>query len=122
MLKDNVIVKVVEVCVTLASSSWAAYPFTSYVVNPRKNALALYLVFLMLRLILSCILRDPSLASYHLKVVGSLMLIFKRPELIEGIGENGQEGWYDFQLPAPAASECRAMLKHENAKASVAMQ
>ncbi|KAJ0030757.1 hypothetical protein Pint_14139 [Pistacia integerrima] len=47
MLKDNVIVKVVVVCVTLAWSSWAAYPFMSSAVNPRRKALALYPVFLM---------------------------------------------------------------------------
>ncbi|KHN22703.1 Protein YIPF6 [Glycine soja] len=47
MLKDNVIVKVVVVCVTLAWSSWAAYPFMSSAVSPRRKALALYPVFLM---------------------------------------------------------------------------
>ncbi|XP_073144367.1 protein YIP4a-like [Henckelia pumila] len=47
MLKDNVIVKVVVVAVTLAWSSWAAYPFMSTAVNPRRKALALYPVFLM---------------------------------------------------------------------------
>ncbi|XP_057419634.1 protein YIP4b-like [Lotus japonicus] len=47
MLKDNVILKVVVVCVTLAWSSWAAYPFMSSAVNPRRKALALYPVFLM---------------------------------------------------------------------------
>lgn len=47
MLKDNVILKVVVVCVTLAWSSWAAYPFMSTAVNPRRKALALYPVFLM---------------------------------------------------------------------------
>ncbi|XP_052183336.1 protein YIP4b-like [Diospyros lotus] len=47
MLKDNVIVKVVVVCVTLSWSSWAAYPFMSTAVNPRRKALALYPVFLM---------------------------------------------------------------------------
>ncbi|KAK7265273.1 hypothetical protein RJT34_32891 [Clitoria ternatea] len=47
MLKDNVIMKVVVVCVTLAWSSWAAYPFMSSAVNPRRKALALYPVFLM---------------------------------------------------------------------------
>ncbi|XP_057535084.1 protein YIP4a-like [Amaranthus tricolor] len=47
MLKDNVIVKVVVVCVTLAWSSWAAYPFMSSAVGPRRKALALYPVFLM---------------------------------------------------------------------------
>ncbi|XP_010259831.1 PREDICTED: protein YIPF6 homolog [Nelumbo nucifera] len=47
MLKDNVIIKVIVVCVTLAWSSWAAYPFMSSAVNPRRKALALYPVFLM---------------------------------------------------------------------------
>ncbi|KAE8658709.1 hypothetical protein F3Y22_tig00116970pilonHSYRG00077 [Hibiscus syriacus] len=47
MLKDNVIVKIVVVSVTLAWSSWAAYPFMSSAVNPRRKALALYPVFLM---------------------------------------------------------------------------
>ncbi|KAF2317181.1 hypothetical protein GH714_015238 [Hevea brasiliensis] len=47
MLKDNVIIKVAVVCVTLAWSSWAAYPFMSSAVNPRRKALALYPVFLM---------------------------------------------------------------------------
>ncbi|XP_059637290.1 protein YIP4b-like [Cornus florida] len=47
MLKDNVIVKLVVVCVTLAWSSWAAYPFMSTAVNPRRKALALYPVLLM---------------------------------------------------------------------------
>ncbi|KAE8688240.1 hypothetical protein F3Y22_tig00110988pilonHSYRG00130 [Hibiscus syriacus] len=47
MLKDNVIVKMIVVSVTLAWSSWAAYPFMSSAVNPRRKALALYPVFLM---------------------------------------------------------------------------
>ncbi|KAF3452798.1 hypothetical protein FNV43_RR03231 [Rhamnella rubrinervis] len=47
MLKDNVLVKVIVVSVTLAWSSWAAYPFMSSAVNPRRKALALYPVFLM---------------------------------------------------------------------------
>ncbi|CAJ2649753.1 unnamed protein product [Trifolium pratense] len=47
MLKNNVILKMVVVCVTLAWSSWAAYPFMSSAVNPRRKALALYPVFLM---------------------------------------------------------------------------
>lgn len=47
MLKDNVILKVIVVSVTLAWSSWAAYPFMSSAVNPRRKALALYPVFLM---------------------------------------------------------------------------
>ncbi|GFQ05013.1 protein yipf6 homolog, partial [Phtheirospermum japonicum] len=47
MLKDNVIIKVVVVAVTLAWSSWAAYPFMSTVVNLRRKALALYPVLFM---------------------------------------------------------------------------
>ena len=47
MLKDNVIIKVIVVSVALAWSSWAAYPFMSSAVNPRRKALALYPVFLM---------------------------------------------------------------------------
>ncbi|KAI3446648.1 hypothetical protein Pfo_003313 [Paulownia fortunei] len=47
MLKGNVIVKVVVVALTLAWSSWAAYPFMSTAVNPRRKALALYPVLLM---------------------------------------------------------------------------
>ncbi|KAK4753877.1 hypothetical protein SAY87_001981 [Trapa incisa] len=47
LLKDNVILKAIVVCVTLAWSSWAAYPFMSSAVNPRRKALALYPVFLM---------------------------------------------------------------------------
>lgn len=47
MLKDNVIIKVVVVAVTLAWSSWAAYPFMSTAVNPGRKALALYPVLLM---------------------------------------------------------------------------
>nr|XP_043621698.1 protein YIP4b-like [Erigeron canadensis] len=47
MLKDNVMVKMIVVCVTLAWSSWAAYPFISMAVNPRRKALALYPVLLM---------------------------------------------------------------------------
>ncbi|XP_065849759.1 protein YIP4b-like [Euphorbia lathyris] len=47
LLKDNVLIKVIVVCVTLAWSSWAAYPFMSSAVNPRRKALALYPVFLM---------------------------------------------------------------------------
>ncbi|KAF3331999.1 Protein YIPF6 [Carex littledalei] len=47
MLKDNVILKIVVVGITLAWSSWAAYPFMSVAVNPRRKALALYPVFLM---------------------------------------------------------------------------
>ncbi|XP_048133740.1 protein YIP4b-like [Rhodamnia argentea] len=47
LLKDNVILKVIVVSVTLAWSSWAAYPFMSTAVNPRRKALALYPVFLM---------------------------------------------------------------------------
>ncbi|CAG7884753.1 unnamed protein product [Brassica rapa] len=40
MLKDNVILKMIV-------SSWAAYPFMSAAVNPRRKALTLYPVFLM---------------------------------------------------------------------------
>ncbi|KAJ6382113.1 hypothetical protein OIU77_030713 [Salix suchowensis] len=47
MLKDSVIIKLIVVFVTLAWSSWAAYPFMSSAVNPRRKALALYPVFLM---------------------------------------------------------------------------
>ncbi|KAE8699339.1 hypothetical protein F3Y22_tig00110580pilonHSYRG00117 [Hibiscus syriacus] len=47
MLKENVILKMIVVSVTLAWSSWAAYPFMSSAVNPRRKALALYPVFLM---------------------------------------------------------------------------
>lgn len=47
MLKDNVIIKLVVVSVSLAWSCWAAYPFMSSAVNPRRKALALYPVFLM---------------------------------------------------------------------------
>ncbi|GFP89485.1 protein yipf6 homolog [Phtheirospermum japonicum] len=47
MLKDNVIIKVVVVAVTLAWSSWAAYPFMSTAVKPTRKALALYPVLLM---------------------------------------------------------------------------
>ncbi|XP_061994034.1 protein YIP4b-like [Rosa rugosa] len=47
MVKDNVILKVVVVSITLAWSSWSAYPFMSSAVNPRRKALALYPVFLL---------------------------------------------------------------------------
>ncbi|XP_031503746.1 protein YIP4b-like [Nymphaea colorata] len=47
MLKDNVILKIIVVSITLAWSSWAAYPFMSAAVSPRRKALALYPVFLM---------------------------------------------------------------------------
>ncbi|PIN14094.1 hypothetical protein CDL12_13279 [Handroanthus impetiginosus] len=47
MLNSNVIVKLVVVSLTLAWSSWAAYPFMSTAVNPRRKALALYPIFLM---------------------------------------------------------------------------
>ncbi|XP_051151039.1 protein YIP4b-like [Andrographis paniculata] len=47
MVLGGVIVKVAVVAVTLAWSSWAAYPFMSTAVNPRRKALALYPVFLM---------------------------------------------------------------------------
>lgn len=47
MLEGNVIIKIVVVSITLAWSCWAAYPFMSAAVNPRRKALALYPVFLM---------------------------------------------------------------------------
>ena len=47
LLKDNDMLKIIVVAVTLAWSSWAAYPFMSTAVNPRRKALALYPVFLM---------------------------------------------------------------------------
>nr|XP_017244002.1 PREDICTED: protein YIPF6 homolog [Daucus carota subsp. sativus] len=47
MLKDNVVLKLVVVGVTLAWSSWAAYPFMSTAVSPGRKALALYPVLLM---------------------------------------------------------------------------
>lgn len=47
MLKDNVAMKLVVVGVTLAWSSWAAYPFMSTAVSPGRKALALYPVLLM---------------------------------------------------------------------------
>ncbi|WOK94626.1 hypothetical protein Cni_G03331 [Canna indica] len=47
MLIGNAIVRIVVVSITLAWSSWAAYPFMSAAVNPRRKALALYPVFLM---------------------------------------------------------------------------
>ncbi|MBA0723990.1 hypothetical protein Golax_020701 [Gossypium laxum] len=47
MLKDNVVAKVIIVCLALAWSSWAAYPFMSSAVNPNRKALALYPVLLM---------------------------------------------------------------------------
>ncbi|XP_074556027.1 protein YIP4a-like [Curcuma longa] len=47
MLVGNVIVKIVVVAITFAWSCWAAYPFMSAAVNPRRKALALYPVYLM---------------------------------------------------------------------------
>uniref|UniRef100_A0ACD5T981 Uncharacterized protein n=1 Tax=Avena sativa TaxID=4498 RepID=A0ACD5T981_AVESA len=47
LMKDNDILKIVVVAVTLAWSSWAAYPLMSTAVNPRRKALALYPVFLL---------------------------------------------------------------------------
>ncbi|KAG8367715.1 hypothetical protein BUALT_Bualt16G0101800 [Buddleja alternifolia] len=47
MLNNNVTIKLVLVAVTISWSSWAAYPFMSTAVNPRRNALALYPVLLM---------------------------------------------------------------------------
>ncbi|XP_009419402.2 protein YIP4b-like [Musa acuminata AAA Group] len=46
-LKINVVVKIIVVSITLAWSYWAAYPFMSAAVDPRRKALALYPVFLM---------------------------------------------------------------------------
>ncbi|KAK1388326.1 hypothetical protein POM88_016504 [Heracleum sosnowskyi] len=53
MLKDNVALKLVVVGVTLAWSSWAAYPFMSTAVSPGRKALALYPVLLMKEFLLS---------------------------------------------------------------------
>ncbi|MQL95498.1 hypothetical protein Taro_028161 [Colocasia esculenta] len=47
MIKSNVIIKIIVVTITLVWSSWAAYPFMSAAVGPRRKALALYPVFLM---------------------------------------------------------------------------
>ncbi|PNT71177.1 hypothetical protein BRADI_2g24130v3 [Brachypodium distachyon] len=47
LMKDNVVLKIVVVAVTIAWSSWAAYPLMSTAVNPRRKALALYPVFLI---------------------------------------------------------------------------
>ncbi|KAA3484255.1 protein YIPF6-like protein [Gossypium australe] len=47
MMENNVILKMIVVCVTFAWSSWAAYPFMSSAVNLSRKALALYPVFLM---------------------------------------------------------------------------
>ncbi|KAK9059525.1 hypothetical protein SSX86_020229 [Deinandra increscens subsp. villosa] len=48
MLKlEDVVVKMSVVCVALAWSCWAAYPFISTAVNPRRKALAIYPVLLM---------------------------------------------------------------------------
>ncbi|KAL6534730.1 Protein YIP4a [Orobanche gracilis] len=47
MLNGNVVIKIVMVALTLAWSTWAAYPFMSTAVNPRRKALALYPVLLM---------------------------------------------------------------------------
>ncbi|PRQ40739.1 hypothetical protein RchiOBHm_Chr4g0439321 [Rosa chinensis] len=47
MVKDNVILKVVVVSITLAWSSWSAYPFMSSAANPGRKALPLYPVFLL---------------------------------------------------------------------------
>jgi protein YIPF6 len=47
LLKDSVVLKMVVVTITLAWSSWAAYPFMSAAVNLRRKALVLYPVFLM---------------------------------------------------------------------------
>ncbi|XP_008808334.1 protein YIPF6 homolog isoform X2 [Phoenix dactylifera] len=47
LLGINVIIKMMVVLVTFSWSSWAAYPFMSTAVSPRRKALALYPVFLM---------------------------------------------------------------------------
>ncbi|XP_028795930.1 protein YIPF6 homolog [Neltuma alba] len=47
MLNRSVMIKIIVVCVALGWSSWAAYPFMSAAVNPRRKALALYPLFLM---------------------------------------------------------------------------
>ncbi|XP_054807228.1 protein YIP4b-like [Prosopis cineraria] len=47
MLNGSVTIKIIVVCITLGWSSWAAYPFMSAAVNPRRKALALYPLFLM---------------------------------------------------------------------------
>ncbi|XP_062182106.1 protein YIP4b-like [Phragmites australis] len=47
MLTDNATLKIVMVTITLSWSSWAAYPFMSAAVNPRRKSLALYPVFLI---------------------------------------------------------------------------
>ncbi|URE29737.1 Yip1 domain [Musa troglodytarum] len=47
-LKNNVVIKIVVASITLAWSSWAAYPFMSAAVDPRRKALALYPVFLIM--------------------------------------------------------------------------
>lgn len=47
LLGINVIIKMMVVLVTFSWSSWAAYPFMSTAVSPRRKALALYPIFLM---------------------------------------------------------------------------
>ncbi|KAH9305058.1 hypothetical protein KI387_009462 [Taxus chinensis] len=47
MLKSSLIIKVIVVFITLAWSSWAAYPFMSAAVAPSRKGLALYPVFLL---------------------------------------------------------------------------
>ncbi|XP_062182100.1 protein YIP4b-like [Phragmites australis] len=47
MLTDNATLKIVVLTITLSWSSWAAYPFMSAAVNPRRKSLALYPVFLI---------------------------------------------------------------------------
>ncbi|KAL5973989.1 Protein YIP4a [Asimina triloba] len=47
MVKANAAVKFIIVAITLTWSSWAAYPFMSAAVPPRRKALALYPVFLL---------------------------------------------------------------------------
>lgn len=47
MLSDEVIMKLIVIAITLAWSSWAAYPLMSAAVVPGRKALALYPVFLL---------------------------------------------------------------------------
>lgn len=47
MFKSHVIIKGIIVLITLAWSSWAAYPFVSAAVSPNRKALAVYPVFLL---------------------------------------------------------------------------
>ncbi|XP_057842385.1 protein YIP4b [Cryptomeria japonica] len=47
MLKNSLLLKIIVVLITLAWSSWAAYPFMSAAVAPSRKGLALYPVFLL---------------------------------------------------------------------------